>query len=82
MRSGSSTRFELEQDILRCWGIVDELRLLYEQTDGVDEDQLMNALLGMIQMSEWKFQKCFDTFERLLKEIPSDTINKHQLCTL
>lgn len=59
--------FDLEQNIMECWGIKEDLELLYSNTDGIDEDELQNALLGMIQLTEWRFQKLFNSFEKAMK---------------
>lgn len=71
------TRFELEQHIMQCWNIVDDLKMLYayvgddEFFKGMDpkhEDKLMNLLLGMTELYQLKFEKCFNSFETLIKE--------------
>lgn len=61
-------RFELEQAIMSSWTIVDDLRLFYDNTDGIDEDTVQNVLLGLIQLAEWKHQKLFKKFEEYIEE--------------
>jgi len=65
-------RFDLEQNIMKCWNVTDDIYLLYENVmDGVPEmttDQIANALLGMHQLYEMKFEKLFRNFEQLVKE--------------
>ena len=67
-----STQFDLEQQILQCWNVSDDIDLLYENVlDASHEltpDEIANYLLGMKQMCEMRFHKLFKTFEKLLKE--------------
>jgi hypothetical protein len=66
----SIDRFDLEQDIMNCWQIKEDLdTLLHAYMDGpkMSEDQVANVILGLSSLYQLKFQKCFDTFEQLLK---------------
>jgi hypothetical protein len=65
-------RFDLEQEILECWGITTDIDNLYnligddkffEGMDPKHQDKIMNVLLGMKELYEIKFDKCFKTFE-------------------
>lgn len=64
-----SKRFDLEQEILRCWSIIDDLKVLADTWDQLTEDQKQNILLGLMELYELKFNICFNTFEELLQEI-------------
>jgi len=52
---------ELEPMILDCWHVCNDLETVFKQVgDGVCEptqDELMNALLGMQQVYQWKFEQ-------------------------
>lgn len=64
-------RFDLEQQILGCWGITDEIKLLNEQVlenDNFTKDQISNYLLGLETIYAVKFEKTFNTFETLIKD--------------
>lgn len=64
-------RFVLEQDILNCWHVTDDLDILATyamESDKIDRDQLANMLLGMKDLYHLKFEKCFNTFESLINE--------------
>ena len=64
-------RFDLEQQILSCWGITDEIKLLNEQVlenDNFTKDQISNYLLGLETIYNLKFEKTFNTFETLLQD--------------
>ena len=72
-----SDRFDLEQDILSCWGVVDDIKIVMElvcdsgEFEGLSakaEDRLANLLLGLQAMYQLKFEKCFRTFETLVKQ--------------
>ena len=56
-------RFELEEQIMDCWKIKDDLEIIYHRAGGCTDDELANALLGTIQLIQWKFEKLFNTFE-------------------
>ena len=62
---------DLEQHIMECWQMVDDVKLLYEQVlDNdlhKDQDKLANALLGLYTIYEMKFDRAFNTYEKTLK---------------
>ena len=63
-------RFVLEQEILDCWNIVEDLQTVAHaleagKLNGVEAKQL---LLGMAQLYQLKFDKTFNTFETVCKE--------------
>lgn len=65
-------RFDLEQSILKCWNVTDDIDLLYEnvmdRSPEMTTDDIANALLGMKQIYEMKFEKLFSQFEKLVEE--------------
>lgn len=63
-------RFDLEQGILKCWNVVDDIDLLYENVLEKDmtTDEIANTLLGLQQLYKMKFEKLFGTFEKLVQE--------------
>jgi hypothetical protein len=54
-----SDRFDLEQDILRCWAILEDIELVRGQPELID---------SLKAVYEAKFQKCFDTFTEYWQE--------------
>ena len=48
-----SDRFDLEQEILRCWNILEDMELLKDKPELID---------SLKEVYEAKFQRCFDTF--------------------
>ena len=59
-----SNRFELEQNILAAWNVIDDLRLLLEVAEG---DKAQNIIIGMIELYTLKFEKLFESFENSIK---------------
>ncbi len=69
METKMSNNFDLETKMMDCWGVVDDIKFLYEEFhDGVkpmSPDQQANLLLGLHQMYELKFERLWDEFERI-----------------
>lgn len=66
-----SDRFDLEQQIMKCWNITEEVQLLNEKVledDSYTRDQISNYLLGLHTIYEAKFEKLFDQFSDMVKE--------------
>jgi hypothetical protein len=70
-------RFDLEQDIMNCWGITDDLQLLlrlvdegkYDSLSPSDTDDLANILMGLCHVYGMKFNRLFDTFGDCIEEL-------------
>ena len=62
---------ELEQPIMDCWSVCDDLETMYRQIgDGErdpTQDELINALIGMRQLYQWKFGQLFYKYEQVLE---------------
>ena len=62
---------DLEQHIMECWQLVDDVKLLYEQVLDKDlhkdQDKLANALLGLYTIYGMKFERAFNTYEEALE---------------
>lgn len=62
------TRFDLEQEILSCWHVVDDLKTVYHSEKLYeDENEMQNALLGLYTLYQLKFESLFNTFEVLVR---------------
>jgi hypothetical protein len=71
-------RFDLEQQIMDCWHVVDDLKILSESVcehDDFNRDKITNITMGLEQLYQLKFDKLFRTFESVLRE-EWDTKNK------
>ena len=56
------TRFDLEQDILACWSVVDDLKMVVKR-EGTSEDFLAIARLYQI-----RFAHLWAGFEKMIEE--------------
>lgn len=64
-------RFDMEQMIMNCWAVIDDIDLLMENVmddDNLTKDNIANALLGMSELYRMKFEKMFRMFEASCKE--------------
>jgi hypothetical protein len=63
------TRFDLEQEILHCWNVVDDVNLINEAILERDltKDEIANLLTGIHSLYQLKFQTLFETFEDCCK---------------
>jgi hypothetical protein len=63
--------FDLEQSIMKCWNVVDDVDLLFKQTMDrpvpLTTDEYANILLGMKELYQLKFEECFSEFEDVCK---------------
>jgi len=63
--------YELEPQIMDCWMVCNDIEAVFRQIgDGEHEptqDELMNVLLGMNQLYQWKFEQLFNKYEDILK---------------
>ena len=69
-----NSAFDLEQHIMECWNVTTDLKrvteyLLDAPLEPGREDKIANMLMGMEALYEVKFDRCFRTFEKLLKEM-------------
>ncbi len=62
-------RFTLEEKIMNCWQIVDDLKTVYRSEQLYkDEDDMQNVLLGLFTLYQLKFEELFATYEKLVAE--------------
>jgi hypothetical protein len=57
-------RFDLEQNIMQCWNVTDDVQLMLDSWDSLDEDAKQNYLIGLKQMYQLKFERLWGTFEK------------------
>jgi len=63
-----TSRFDLEQEILTCWGVVDDLKFYISTSDTWTEDERMNFLIGISVKYDKKFNQLFQVFEDMIKD--------------
>lgn len=56
------TRFDLEQEILNCWGITDEINMLVEVGASREDIKCLATLY------EYKFKKLWNVLEVMISE--------------
>jgi len=61
------SRFDLEQEIMGCWNIVDDLKILTGRWDSLSEDEKLNILIGLSNLYQLKFDVLFSTFENCIR---------------
>lgn len=70
---------DLEQHIMDCWSVCNDLETTFRQIgDGEREptqDEMMNALMGMQQLYQWKFEQLFFKYEQIQKVQREAVIN-------
>jgi hypothetical protein len=65
-----TNRFDFEQQIMDCWGVVDDIKTVYNADDlrELSKDEMQNLLLGLYTMYQLKFEILFKMFEDLCQQ--------------
>jgi len=63
-------RFDLEQHIMKCWNVTEDIDLLnYNVLEkDMSKDEISNFLLGLKTIYQCKFEDLFDNFGELIKD--------------
>jgi hypothetical protein len=61
-----SDRFDLEQEIMNCWNVVEDIDFYIKNSDNWDEDERLNYLIGIKVKYDKKFDHMFNTFEECI----------------
>jgi len=65
----NKNRFDLEQEIMDCWGVVDDIDTIYHAEHLYkDIDKMEEALIGLKILYQLKFEKLFNTFEDCVRQ--------------
>jgi hypothetical protein len=57
---------DLEQEVLLCWGITEDLLLLAMEHE--DNDDIANKVLGLKAVYDMRFRKAWGTYEKVVEE--------------
>ena len=57
---------DLEQEVLLCWGVTEDLLLLAKEHE--DNGNLSMQILGIKEVYEMRFRKTWDTYEKVTEE--------------
>ena len=77
MKKSDMHIFNLEQEFMDCWGVVDDIDMLYKYfgddeffagMKGEHADKIMNLMGGIHQMYQLKFERTWGTFEKVCAE--------------
>ena len=63
-----SDRFDLEQQIMECWRVTDDLKALTEGVleDNLSHDDITNITIGLEKLYNLRFDRLFLTFEKMV----------------
>lgn len=56
----------LEQKIMAAWHTLDDIKAFYRSLDGMNEDQIANAVLGLEMFASMRFDELWECFEQVL----------------
>ena len=66
-------RFDLEQQILSCWHIVDDIKditnSIEKNKDNIEISEIRNFLNSIATIYEFKFTKLFELYEDVLRDM-------------
>ena len=57
-------QFDLEEAIMNAWRTLDDIKALYKSVEYMNEDQVMNALIGLEIFADMRFNELWNTFEQ------------------
>jgi hypothetical protein len=62
------TRFDLEQEILQCWGVTTDIDVLFNsiKDKNLSQSQILEILNGIKVLYDLKFDSMFNTFESVI----------------
>lgn len=67
-------RFDLEQSIMNCWSLIDDVEMVSEHIENLDLtkpehiDILQNLLLGIHSIGQVRFLRLMNNFETMIEE--------------
>jgi hypothetical protein len=76
---GSNDRFDFEQQITKCWFIVDDLKeldeMIFEEYVKFNKDSISNHILGIANSYDVKFHKLWHLYETVYM----DTVKENKM---
>ena len=61
-------RIDLEQHIMKCSNVTDDLDLVLKITESEDMDRIQNSIIGLKEIYQQKFEDLWACFETLIAE--------------
>lgn len=66
---------QVEQEIMNCWGVVDDLATLLQALDrNASEDEIANIIIGIKDLYNYKFEHLFDKFSEMIAAMPKNNM--------
>ena len=62
------TRFYLEQQILDCWRVTDDITTILAISEGGDIDRIQNSLIGLRELYTQRFDDMWATVDAMIKD--------------
>ena len=59
-------RSDLEDAIMKAWRTSDDIKAFYTSAERMNEDQVINALMGLEIFAEMRFNELWNTFEQCI----------------
>lgn len=60
------TSFDLEDKIMQVWQTKSDIELMITSFETMDEDQKINALIGLELLCDMRFNDLWDTYEKVI----------------
>lgn len=64
----NTNRFDLEQEILACWGVTGDIQLIIDAYDEMNPEEVLATLKAIKALYELKFTRAFNTFEQCVSK--------------
>ena len=61
-------RFDLEQHLMTCWMVTDDLRDVIVISESCSKEELITMLTGMRLLYLLRFERTFNCFEAMIKD--------------
>jgi len=59
-------RHDLEDAIMKAWRTTEDIKAFYTSAERMDEDQVINALIGLEIFAEMRFNELWNTYEQCI----------------
>jgi hypothetical protein len=80
----TSDRFDFEQQIVKCWSVVDDLKELdeglFEEWLEFNKDNVSNHILGLANSYDIKFNKLWNQFEDVVMKMVHENKMLNEEC--
>lgn len=64
----ATDRFDLEQHLMTCWMVTDDLRDVIDVGESCSKEELIKILTGLRLLYLLRFERMFNCFETMIKD--------------